>query len=85
MPNKESDYTSCNELVLLGNPLASAKFARLRQVCGLDHHRAAKMFSLDIGEYLQIERGEIGFKNWQRCMEVMCILSNQPLDLINRI
>jgi hypothetical protein len=85
MPHREPNYTSCCELIMESDPVASAKFANLRNACGLDYHRAARMFSVELGQYLQIERGEICFRDWRRCMEIMCILSNQPFDLIDRV
>lgn len=84
MPHREPNYTSCCKLVK-GNPEASTKFMKLRMYCGLDIARAARMFSLELGEYLQIERGEVGFKDFRRCMEIMCVLSNKPFELIDQV
>ena len=87
MPHREPNYISCCELV---EPqpedfLACNKFVKLRNVCGIDIRKAAKMFSVDLGQYLQLERGELAFRDWRRCMEVMCILSNKSFDLIDRV
>ena len=87
MPHREPNYISCCELVepLPADFEASNKFVKLRAACGIDIRKTAKMFSIDLGQYLQLERGELAFRDWRRCMEVMCILSNKPFDLIDRV
>lgn len=78
------NYTTCCDIVKRTDRVASSKLMRLRAACGLNIIDASKMFSLDLGNYAEVEKGASGFKDWRGVMEMMCILSGKSLDLIDR-
>ena len=84
MPHREPSYTLFCQLVN-GDKKQSERLCKLRELCELSIKEAAEVYGLPIMRYMKVERGELGFEDWYRSMELMCVKANKPFDLIQKV